>query len=68
MWKVMVSQFLILWTLSQDINDGVNYNTFRNGVNDIFVLSDDLAKKIFYSIDVDYSGILSLFFNVQRLS
>ena len=41
-----------------DPEDGLDFHTFRNGVKDIFALSEKLARKIFDSIDVDFSGWL----------
>lgn len=42
-----------------DLDDGLDYNTFQNGIYQVFVQSENLAKRIFNTIDFNYSGFLN---------
>ena len=56
---IKISNWIVItyiWFI--DPEDGLDFPTFRNGVKDIFALSETLARKIFNSIDVDFSGWL----------
>lgn len=37
----------------------MDYYTFRNGIYQMFVQSEELAKRIFETIDINYSGFLN---------
>lgn len=50
---------VLLSFLLLDISLGVDFMTYKHGLYQIFVQSEDLAKKIFQSIDYDYSGFLN---------
>lgn len=39
-----------------DIDDGIDYHSFKNGINKVFIQSDEVAEKIFYTIDCNFSG------------
>jgi len=39
--------------------DGIDYHSFRNGIYQIFLQSEELAEKIFYTIDFNFSGFLN---------
>ena len=41
------------------MDSGLDYQTYKHGLYQIFVQSEELAKKIFQSIDYDYSGFLN---------
>ena len=41
-----------------DIRSGLNYDTFRKGIYQIYVQSEVIAEKIFNSIDTSSSGFL----------
>ena len=42
-----------------DIEDGIDYHSFRNGIYQVFLQSEELAEKIFYTIDYNFSGFLN---------
>lgn len=52
-------KLIIFSTYNLDIDDGINYYTFRKGIYQIFVQSEEIAKKIFYTIDFNYSEYLN---------
>jgi len=39
--------------------DGIDYHSFRNGIYQVFLQSEELAEKIFYTIDFNFSGFLN---------
>lgn len=41
------------------MDDGLDYYTFRNGIYQVFVQSEELAIRIFNTIDFNYSGFLN---------
>lgn len=45
-----------------DINEGMDYVAYRNGIPQIFHQSEEIAKKIFYTIDFNLSGFLRISF------
>lgn len=47
--------------LLKDLDDGLDYYTFRNGIYQVFVQSEELAIRIFNTIDFNYSGSLKCF-------
>ncbi|CAD8108577.1 unnamed protein product [Paramecium sonneborni] len=42
-----------------NVDDGVDYNTYRMGIYQIFMQSEYLAQEIFNKIDFNYSGFLN---------
>lgn len=45
-----------------DVESGVDYHTFRNGIYQVFLQSEEVAESIFYNIDINYSGeVLAVF-------
>jgi len=42
-----------------NFEDGIDYHSFRNGIYQIFLQSEELAEKIFYTIDFNFSGFLN---------
>ena len=45
--------------MKKDIRSGLNYETFRKGIYQIYVQSEVIAEKIFLSIDSASSGFLN---------
>ena len=43
----------------KDLDEGLDYYTFRNGIYQVFVQSEGLAKMIFNTIDFNFSGFLN---------
>ncbi len=43
----------------KDLDDGLDYYTFRNGIYQVFVQSEELAIRIFNTIDFNFSGFLN---------
>ena len=39
-----------------DLDDGIDYYSFKNGIYQVFLQSDEVAEKIFYTIDFNFSG------------
>ena len=44
---------------SIDLDDGLDYYTFKNGIYQVFVQSEELAIRIFNTIDFNLSGFNS---------
>jgi len=42
-----------------NVEDGIDYHSFRNGIYQVFLQSEELAEKIFYTIDFNFSGFLN---------
>jgi len=43
-----------------DLDDGLDYYTFRTGIFQVFVQSEELAIRIFNTIDFNYSGKINI--------
>lgn len=42
-----------------DLDDGLDYNSFKSGIYQVFVQSEEMSKRIFKTIDYNFSGFLN---------